>query len=99
MSDENKITVKYALDNQDTTYAQYLENVMGILHYHFANSKLCVVDCLDTENNTTVPVIAAMLEKDGETAVLPLAQIFDMEENTSTRFIPALFKDQAIEAV
>jgi hypothetical protein len=80
-------TVYYAIDNEDIEYVEYIENVIGMLHYHLNNSKLCVADCVSEEDGV-VPVIAAIVETDGKSGILPLAKIFDIDEDASSKFTP-----------
>ena len=89
MNDENNVepTVYYAIDKDDVEYVQYIENVIGMLHYHLNNSKLCVADCVSEEDGV-VPVIAAIVESNGKSGILPLAQIFDLDDDASSRLTP-----------
>lgn len=86
-----EVSISYALAQDDSRYQKNLETAMQVLLHHFLKGNIAVVDCVDAtqeETETVVPVIAAIIEHNGQQAILPIGRLFTEEENPSQTLVP-----------
>lgn len=87
------ITISYALaQDSEPSYQKNLESAMQVLLHHALNGSLAIVDCVDAseEGAETIPVVAAIIEHEGQQAILPLGTMFTEKDRPSERFTPVL---------
>lgn len=85
------VTIGYSLDkNHDESYQKNLEAAMQVFLHHLYQGNITLVDCVrsDSDNKKIVPVISALIEHDGQQAILPLGTLFTSEDKPSETLVP-----------
>ena len=85
------LTIGYSLDdNHDTSYQKNLESAMQVFIHHLIQGNITLVDCVrsDTEESKPIPVISALIEHEGQQAILPLGTLFTPEDKPSETLVP-----------
>lgn len=89
-----EVKISYALAQDDSSYQKTLESAMQVLLHHFLQGNIAIVDCIDsgeqeeTETAKPIPVIAAIMEYNGQQAILPLGRLFTEEDKPSETLVP-----------
>ena len=86
-----EVTVSYALAQDDSSYQKNLESAMQVLLHHLLQNNIAIVDCIDAsqeESENVVPVIAAIIEHNGQQAILPIGRLFGPDDKPSETLVP-----------
>jgi len=93
MSDLSNITIQYAFSpDSSEDHQKVCQDAISFLLHYAMDSNLAIVDCHIEGEENAVPIIAAMLDNNGQSAVLPLARIFMPDEDVSNTYEPCLLK-------
>lgn len=92
MTDETEIKINYAFSkNASDTHKKNCYDAVGVLFGSINDSKLAVVDCVYADDHSKgETIIAALIDSEGGSAVLPLAKLFQEGEDVSNALIPCL---------
>jgi len=92
MTEEAEIKINYAFSKNATeTHKKNCYDAVGVLFGSINDSKLAVVDCVHSDDPTQgETIIAALIDSEEGSAVLPLAKLFQEGEDVSNTLIPCL---------
>ncbi len=92
MTEEAEIKINYAFSKNATeTHKKNCYDAVGVLFGSINDSKLAVVDCVHSDDPTKgETIIAALIDSEDGSAVLPLAKLFQEGEDVSNTLIPCL---------
>ena len=97
MTEQSEIKINYAFSkNASDKHKQNCYDAVGVLFGSINDSKLAVVDCVyadDKEKGETI--LAALIESENGSAVLPLAKLFQEGDDVSNALIPCLKVEEA----
>lgn len=87
-----EVSISYALaQGSESSYQKNLESAMQVLLHHLLANNIAVVDCVSSDNEEdqkVVPVIAAILEVNGQQAILPIGRLFTEDDKPSETLVP-----------
>lgn len=89
---EPEIKINYAFSASATDeHKKNCYDAVGVLVNAINTSKLAVVDCVYADDNTRgETILAALIDSEAGSAVLPLAKLFQEGEDVSTSIIPCI---------
>lgn len=89
---EPEIKINYAFSASATdNHKKNCYDAVGVFVNAINNSKLAVVDCVYADNNEKgETILAALIDSDNGSAVLPLAKLFQENEDVSNGLIPCI---------
>ena len=85
------VTIGYSLDDShEESYQKHLESAMQIFLHHLHQGNITLVDCVrsNEDDGKIVPVISALIDYDGQQAILPLGTLFTQEDKPSETLVP-----------
>lgn len=92
MTDNTEIKINYAFSkNASETHKKNCYDAVGVLFGSINDSKLAVVDCVYGDDPTKgETILAALIDSENGSAVLPLAKLFQESEDISGNLIPCI---------
>lgn len=92
MSDKEETKISYAFSKAASEeHKEACYNTMNVLYDHMVNSKLAVVDCVYADNNEeTETIIAALVDAEGGSAILPLVKLLKANDDVSNSLVPCI---------
>jgi len=89
---EPEVKINYAFSASATdTHKKNCYDAVGVFFNSMQTSKLAVVDCVYADNQEKgETILAALVDSESGSAVLPLAKLFQEGEDVSTSLIPCI---------
>lgn len=97
---EPEIKINYAFSaSASDDHKKNCYDAIGVFVNAINTSKLAVVDCVYADDNTRgETILAALIDSENGSAVLPLAKLFQEGEDVSTSIIPCIKLEAPVEA-
>lgn len=92
MTDNTDVKINYAFSkNASETHQKNCYDAIGVLYGAITGSKLAVVDCVYADDPTKgETILAALIDSENGSAILPLAKLFQEGEDISEKLIPCI---------
>ena len=92
MTEDTEVKINYAFSKYASdTHKKNCYDAVGVLFGSINDSKLAVVDCVYANGPSRgETILAALIDSEGGSAILPLAKLFQQSEDISKELVPCI---------
>jgi len=100
MTEDTEVKINYAFSkNASEQHKKNCHDAVSVLFGYINDSKIAVVDCVYADDHSKgETILAALIESESGSAVLPLAKLFQDGEDVSNALVPCIKLEAPAEA-
>jgi len=100
MTDDTEVKINYAFSKDATEQHQKnCHDAISVLFGYINESRIAVVDCVHADDHSkSETIIAALVDSEGGSAILPIARLFQEGEDVSNSLVPCIKLETPEEA-